>query len=137
MRFGLQVSVHLFILSPILAYEQNLSILLIWGCIFDILEDITTKSSAYTTKLIVIFEVLKIYPRLSLSSHLNSGSKKMKKRYGLRGSVCIVPCCMAIGFAFIKCVPRNVVCELAEILPISWIASNGFPRLAIMASSLA
>ena len=46
----------------------------------------------------VVFEVLNVWPRLSLSSHLNSGSKIIKKRYELRVSLCIVWHWIGIGF---------------------------------------
>ena len=77
------------------------------------LEDMTAKSTAYAAKLTIVFEVLNVYPKLSLSSHLSSGSKNIRKRYGLRVSPCIVSHWIGIGLVFVKGVPINVVCELA------------------------
>ena len=51
---------HLLMPSPIPACKQNLSILLSWGCIWFILEDMTAKSSAYVAELMVVFEVLNV-----------------------------------------------------------------------------
>ena len=80
------------------------------------------------TKLIVVFEVLKVHSRLSLSNHLNNSFRKKKKRYGLRVSPCIVPLWMEIGFVFVKCMPMNVVQKVAYMLPINsivWVAKIG------------
>ena len=44
------------------------------------LVDMTAKSSACTVELMVVFELLNVYPRLSLSSHLSSASKNLQKR---------------------------------------------------------
>ena len=46
-----------------------------------------------------------------LCSHLSNGSKKIKNRYGLSVSPCIVPLCIGIGFVFPKCSPVNMVLE--------------------------
>ena len=57
-------------------------------------------------------DVLSLYPRLPLSSHLNSVSRDMIKRYGLNMSHCMVPLCMWTGLVFLKYVPKNIVVEL-------------------------
>ena len=43
---------------------------------------------------------------------LSSGSKNIRKRYGLSVSPCMVPLCMGIGFVLPKCSPVNMVLEL-------------------------
>ena len=61
------------------------------------------RSSAYAAKLIVSLEVPNVYPFFLLCSHLNNGSKKIRNRYGLSISICIVPLCMGISSMFPKC----------------------------------
>ena len=100
---------HLFMPSPTPAHLQNLSILLTSSCMLVILDDKITKSIAYASELIVVFEVLEVYSKLSLSNHLNSSSKKTIKKHGLRVLPYIVPLWMDIGLDFVKCVPINVV----------------------------
>ena len=60
MWFGLPVKAHLLVPSPILVHKQKNSILLNWGCIWFILEDMTAKSFAYAAELMVFFEVLNV-----------------------------------------------------------------------------
>ena len=50
----------------------------------------TAKSCAYAAKLIVVFEVLNVLPRLFLSNQINNDFGKIKKKYGLRVSPCIL-----------------------------------------------
>ena len=70
-----------------------------------------TRPSAYVAELIVSLNVPHVYSLFSLCSHRNSGSKNIKKRYGLSVSPCIVPLCICIGFVFPKCSPMNMVLE--------------------------
>ena len=74
---------------------------------------------------------------MSLSNHCSNGSNNIKKQNGLRMSPCIVRRWIEIGLVLIKCVPINAVCELACMLPISLIASSGYPKSTIMASNVA
>jgi hypothetical protein len=60
----------------------------------------------------VYCDVMSLYPRLLLSSHLSSGSRDMIKRYGLNVSPWMVPLCMWTGLVFSKCIPKNIVDEL-------------------------
>ena len=57
MQFGLLIKAHMLLPNCILSYEQNLSMLLLWSCILDVLEDITAKSFTYAIEMIVVFEV--------------------------------------------------------------------------------
>jgi hypothetical protein len=79
---------------------------------FFILLVIMAKSSAYAVELSVYCDVLSVYPRLPLSSHLSSGSRDMMKRYGLSVSPCMVPLYMWTGLVFPKWDPENIVDEL-------------------------
>jgi hypothetical protein len=58
-------------------------------------------------------------------------------KYGLRVSPCIVPLWMCIGLVLSKNYPTYIVVEFVYILPTSFVASIGYPRSSIMASSLA
>jgi hypothetical protein len=60
------------------------------------------KSSAYAAELSVYYDVLSLYPKLPLSSHLSSGSRDMIKRYGLSVSPCMIPHCMWTGLVLPK-----------------------------------
>jgi hypothetical protein len=131
--FGHPVMAHLGMPSSIPAYWQNLSILLICGCICFISFVIMARSSTYAAELRVYCDVLSLYPRLSLSS----GSRDMMKRYGLSVSPCMVPLCMWTGLVLPKCDPKNIVDELEYMFPIRLMASCGYLRSAIMDSSQA
>jgi hypothetical protein len=135
--FGHPVMAHLGMPSSIPAHWQNLSILLNCGCICFISFVIMARSSAYAAELRMYCDVLSLYPGLSLSSHLSSGSRVMMKRYGLNVSPCMVPLCMWTGLVLPKCDPKNIVDELEYMFPIRLMASCGYPRSAIMDSSLA
>jgi hypothetical protein len=52
---------------------------------------ITARSSAYATELIVSLDVSNVYPLYPRCSQRSSGSKNIKKMYGLSVSPCIVP----------------------------------------------
>jgi hypothetical protein len=91
---GHPVMVHLGMPSSIPAHWQNLSILFICGCMYFISLVIMAKSYAYAAELSLYCDVLSLYPKLLLSSHLSSGSRDMIKRYGLSVSPCMVPLCM-------------------------------------------
>ena len=69
------------------------------------------RSSAYAAELIVSLDVPNVYPFLPLCSHINRGSKNIRKRYGLSVSPCIVPLCIGIGFVCPKCSPVKMVLE--------------------------
>ena len=69
------------------------------------------RSSAYVAELIVILDVPNVYPLCPRCSHRSSGSKNIRKRYGLRVSPCIVPLYIGMGFVFLKCFPVNIVLE--------------------------
>ena len=61
----------------------------------------------------------------------------MIKMYGLRVSPCIVPLCIGISFVLPKYSPVNMVLECEYMLPISLIASSGYPKSFMMANSRA
>ena len=122
---GHPMMVHLGMPSSIPAHWQNLSILFICGCMYLISLVIVAKSSAYVVELSVYCDVLSLYPRLSLSNHLSSGSRDMINRYELSVSPCMVPLCMWIGLVLSKYDPKNIVDELKYMFPIRLIASCG------------
>ena len=70
---------------------------------------IAAKSSAYAAELIVNWDVPNVYPLFPVCSHLSSGSRNIRKRYGLSVSPCIVPLCIGMGFVLPKCSPVNMV----------------------------
>jgi hypothetical protein len=109
---GHPVMAHLGMPSSIPAYRQNLSILFNCGCMCFMSLVIMAKSSTYATEVSVCCDVLSLYPRLPLSSHLSSGSRDMIKTYGLSMSPCMVPLCMWTGLVLPKCDPKNIVDEL-------------------------
>ena len=53
-------------------------------------------------ELIVSLDVPNVYPFFPLCSHLNNGSKNIRKRYGLSVSSCKIPLCIGMGFVFPK-----------------------------------
>ena len=69
---------------------------------FFILLVIIAKSSTYAAELSVYCNVLSLYPKLPLSSHLGSGLRDIKKRYGLSVSPCMVPLYMWMGLVLAK-----------------------------------
>ena len=87
---------------------------------------VMAKLFAYATELSVCCDVLSLYPRLPLFSHLSSGYSDMIKRYGLSVSPCMVPLCMWIGLVLPKCDPKNVVDEMEYMFPIRLMASRGY-----------
>ena len=72
---------------------------------------IAARSSAYAAELIVSLDVPNVYPLCPRCSQRSSGSKNIRKRYGLSVSPCIVPLCIGMGFVFPKCSPVNMVLE--------------------------
>ena len=58
---------------------------------------IIARLSAYVAEFIVSCDVPSVYPFFPLCSHLSSGSKNIRNRYGLSVSPCIVLLCMGIG----------------------------------------
>ena len=110
--FGHLVMAHFGIPRSIPAHSQYLSILFNWVCIDWRLLVIATRSSAYAAELIVSLDVPNVYPFFPVCSHLSSGSKNIRKKYGLSVSPCIVPRCIGMGFVLPKCSPVNMVLEL-------------------------
>ena len=74
---------HFGILRSIPAHSQYLSSLFSWVYIDWRLLVIDARSSAYAAKLIVNLDVPNVYPFFPICSHLSSGSKNIRKRYGL------------------------------------------------------
>ena len=70
------------------------------------------KSSAYAAELIVSLDVPNVYPLFPRCSQRNSGSKNIRKRYGLNVSSCIVLLCIDMSFVCPKCSHVNMVLEL-------------------------
>jgi hypothetical protein len=83
------------------------------------------KSSAYAAEVILVLEVLKVYPLFPLSSHRKSGSRKIINRYGLSMSPCIVSIYMGIGCVLPKYSLMYVVVNCEWISPINAIVSCG------------
>jgi hypothetical protein len=97
----------------------------------------TARSSTYVVELIVMGDVLNVYPSWFWSNHLCSGSRKIRNKYGLRVLPYMVPLWMAIGFVFPKYGPVNVVYDSEYMQPISAMASFGKPRSNMIARSWA
>ena len=102
---------HFGILRSIPIHSQNFSTLFSCVCSDVSLFATIAKSTTYAAKFIVILDVLNVYPFLPLCIHLNSSSKNIIKRYGLRVSPCIVPRCIGIFCVLPKCSPINMVFE--------------------------
>ena len=109
--FGHPVTAHFGTANSMPVHSQYLSSLFNWVYIEWRLFVMVARSSTYVTELIVNLDVPNVYPFFPLCSHLNSGSKNIRKRYGLTVSPCIVPLCISIGFVLPKCSPVNMVLE--------------------------
>ena len=112
-------------LRSISDHSANFCSLVIWGWTCCILLVIMAKSSAYAVVEHVDVDVLKWYPRLSFSSHRSRGSKKMRNRYGLRVSPCMVPRLIFIWGVVPKMLPVKDVVEFSYMLPTISTASMG------------
>ena len=82
-------------------------------------------------------EVLKLYPKLSCSNHLRSGSINMMKMYGLSVSHCMVPQLISIGGVVPKQLLVNEVVEFLYMSPMISTGSAGKPRSFMRASNRA
>ena len=122
---GHLVTTHFCTSKSIPTHLHYLSSLFSWICNDWRLFAVIAKSSAYVAELNVIFDVPNVYPLLPVCNHLSDGSKKIKKRYGLSVSLCMVPLYIGIGIVFPKCSPVNIVLECEYIFPISVTASSG------------
>ena len=78
-----------------------------------------------------------VYPFFPLCSHLRSGSRNIRRMYGLSVSPCIVPLCIGMSFVFLKCSPVNMVLEFEYMFPIRDTTSFGYPKSLVIANSLA
>lgn len=135
--FGQPVIVHFGIGSSIPVHSQYLSSLFSWICSDWRLFVMIARSFAYVAEFIINLDVPNVYPFSLFYSQRNNSSRKIKNRYGLSMSPCIVPLCMGVGFGFLKCSPINMVLEYEYILPSRVTASFGYLRSFIMARSLA
>ena len=110
--FGQPVIAHFCIPMSIPAHSQYLSSLFSWVCIEWRLLVIAARSSVYAVELIVSLDVPNVYPFFPVCSHLSSGSRNLRKRYGLSVSPYIMSRCIWMGFVLPKCLPVNIVLEL-------------------------
>ena len=99
--------------------------------------EIIAKSFAYAAELIVILDVPNVYLFLLVCSQRNSGSKNMRKRYGLSVSPWMVPLCIGLGFVLPKWFPVYIVVDCEYMFLIKATASTGYPRFFIIERSLA
>ena len=104
---------HFYTSKSIPAHSQNLSSLFNCVCSDVRLFVIAARSSAYAAELMFSFDVPNVYPFLPLCSHLSSGSRNIRNRYGLKVSHWIMPLWMGMGFVLPKCSPVNMVVDCA------------------------
>ena len=95
------------------------------------------RSSAHATKLIVKLDVQNVYLLVRLFSHLRSGSRNIRKRYGLSVSPCIVPLYIGMSFVLPKYSPVNMILEFEYMFSFKDTASSGYPKSLVMANNLA
>ena len=84
---GQPVIAHFCTPTSIPDHLQNLSILFIWVCMEWRLFVRAARSSTYAAALMFMFDVPNMYPFFPLCSHLSSGSRKIRNKYGLNLSL--------------------------------------------------